>query len=692
MSPIFKLKKLFFSLLLIALTTGSVFAAYNFRAPQKQSGGFESPANNASGPVTVDVWSNCKKVSNSSSNSYFIPTNTANEWSTFQSKAPSGIGFSACCQNPTCTDLGKNCGTVNIASYPNRCNDTIDCGGCNGITTCDGNWRCVATRLNGDGTYSLVTTSNPYRTATNGIYTGVAQSCNGPSCNNNICGTRSYNDFKANCGIGKYCQTSTATCQPCDCKSGDLSSTCSPDTFSQYGFTSTTIYKKARCGECFFDGGYNLYKDSACTVKFNLADVPCASGFYKWDALGTPMCSKCTSSTCGYATCQNSAICPGSWEPYKGTNYAVWRRKIGPGASDYEYGKYCYDYDNWSYAPRCSLDGNVIVDGQRMYGKFDTAPNCSYDVAYYLGTKTVTTCPKDFNSYQCIDASNGATQITILNRRACNNGSCSNTSETIGSQFYSDQITSLNCGGNNVLMGYNSYNCSGNTMIGSAGVTTLSVCSSPSTTYYCQGNDIWKKSGGGCSNLFLPHCVDFTNTKESTCPSGLTKCQNGKCVNTVICTEMHRIGAISDKWYQADSQYAEKYMDKETMLGYHIWALPLVTVMQENPEVLDRIKPIAIEWAHSMAFQTGLEKTDSQVGKILLEIGVPLCKKIGEYIQLNGLNDQKISTEIMEKLALKYLKLYSSEDLTQETTLEEIKTNTTLFLNEVQQEVIKLNK
>lgn len=45
----------------------------------------------------INRFSTCKKVKNTSANSYFIPTGTANEWSSFYNYPPAGITTSICC-------------------------------------------------------------------------------------------------------------------------------------------------------------------------------------------------------------------------------------------------------------------------------------------------------------------------------------------------------------------------------------------------------------------------------------------------------------------------------------------------------------------------------------------------------------------------------------------------------------------
>lgn len=59
--------------------------------------------------VTINEWSVCKKVTNSTGKDIFVPTNTSNEWNQFRTYFPSGISLGNCdtppppSSSPTCS-------------------------------------------------------------------------------------------------------------------------------------------------------------------------------------------------------------------------------------------------------------------------------------------------------------------------------------------------------------------------------------------------------------------------------------------------------------------------------------------------------------------------------------------------------------------------------------------------------------
>ena len=46
--------------------------------------------------VTINEWSVCKKVTNSTGKDIFVPTNSSNEWNQFRTYFPSGISLGTC--------------------------------------------------------------------------------------------------------------------------------------------------------------------------------------------------------------------------------------------------------------------------------------------------------------------------------------------------------------------------------------------------------------------------------------------------------------------------------------------------------------------------------------------------------------------------------------------------------------------
>jgi len=101
-------------------------------------------------------------------------------------------------------------------------------------------------------------------------------------------------------------------------------------------------------------------------------------------------------------------------------------------------------------------------------------------------------------------------------------------------------------------------------------------------------------------------------------PLGYAERQAG----TVICTELHRQGLMSDEIYEADQRFGAK-QDAAVIAGYHIWGIPLASVMRKSRVVTMLIAPLAIAWAEDMAGKP------NRLGAFLNKIGIPICRFIG---------------------------------------------------------------
>ena len=92
---------------------------------------------------------------------------------------------------------------------------------------------------------------------------------------------------------------------------------------------------------------------------------------------------------------------------------------------------------------------------------------------------------------------------------------------------------------------------------------------------------------------------------------------------TVICTELHRQGIMSDEIFEADKAFGKR-QDLETLKGYHSWAIPLSNLMRKSKLVTWIITPIAMAWADNMAGKPNV------LGVFLNKIGIPICRFIGK--------------------------------------------------------------
>lgn len=94
---------------------------------------------------------------------------------------------------------------------------------------------------------------------------------------------------------------------------------------------------------------------------------------------------------------------------------------------------------------------------------------------------------------------------------------------------------------------------------------------------------------------------------------------------SVICTELHSQGVMSDEIYKEDSKYGIKLLGTNPfiMVGYVLWATYVVALMKKSKLFTKIISVPAMAWANNMAGNTNF------LGKILKTIGEPICETIG---------------------------------------------------------------
>jgi len=102
--------------------------------------------------------------------------------------------------------------------------------------------------------------------------------------------------------------------------------------------------------------------------------------------------------------------------------------------------------------------------------------------------------------------------------------------------------------------------------------------------------------------------------------------------DTVICTELHRQGRLGDEVFRADREFGAKIIERDpyTMKGYHCWAKRVVKLMQKSCLFTCFIAFFALPWAREMYRRETGRGRGSLRGKILMKIGIPLCRFIGK--------------------------------------------------------------
>ena len=118
-------------------------------------------------------------------------------------------------------------------------------------------------------------------------------------------------------------------------------------------------------------------------------------------------------------------------------------------------------------------------------------------------------------------------------------------------------------------------------------------------------------------------------TTQSSSTSSSTPVTGG---GTAICTELHRQGYLSDQWFAADSLYANTSLDAPTRRAYLLWARPLVIQMQRSYLVSALVRPFGLAWAQHMAYLMGASAYDNLLGRCIHELGVPLHRLLGMYL------------------------------------------------------------
>jgi len=164
--------------------------------------------------------------------------------------------------------------------------------------------------------------------------------------------------------------------------------------------------------------------------------------------------------------------------------------------------------------------------------------------------------------------------------------------------------------------------------ITSGGNTKKMIVSSSGSIGSCVASCVGKICGSdGCGGSCSPGCLS-----GQTCDYSGTYCYYS--FGSFVCSELYRQGLISEKIYLADDEYAKKYIDKETMAGYHFWARPLVGLMQKSKLVTRGVMVLAIPWSEHMAYLVGEREEDNSFGNFVNKIGVPVCRLLGKFLAI----------------------------------------------------------
>lgn len=202
-------------------------------------------------------------------------------------------------------------------------------------------------------------------------------------------------------------------------------------------------------------------------------------------------------------------------------------------------------------------------------------------------------------------------------------------------------------------------------------------CQIPTT--FCQRCDGAEVSDGHCSGR------KPSPGSKGDCSSG-----GGGGGTSVLCTEAYNQGYLSDELYNADILYSKENVDEITLIGYHSWAEPLVRIMKDSPEISNSAMPLIVEWAKQMAYLMGVTKEGSEVGKVLIDVGMPVCNKLGILLVNDGYskdNKYEFDEEFVKKISLKYIEkgIFSIDNLSSDGE-EKFRNDLEDFFSEIEAE------
>jgi hypothetical protein len=103
----------------------------------------------------------------------------------------------------------------------------------------------------------------------------------------------------------------------------------------------------------------------------------------------------------------------------------------------------------------------------------------------------------------------------------------------------------------------------------------------------------------------------------------------------VLCTHFFQRGWITKEQWKADTRYGMT-KPKVMLEGYHLWAVPLVRVIEKSPVLEMLVWPVTREWSKEIARLGGYGK-GSVFGKALRLVGEPLCFALGMLRRRGGL-------------------------------------------------------
>jgi len=104
----------------------------------------------------------------------------------------------------------------------------------------------------------------------------------------------------------------------------------------------------------------------------------------------------------------------------------------------------------------------------------------------------------------------------------------------------------------------------------------------------------------------------------------------------IICKELYRHGLLKPNIFKADEAFGRHLYKTniDTLIGYHLWAKPVVKMMRKSKTVTRIVYFFAKPWSEEMAYRMGAKEKGNCWGNILMFIGLPICGFLGKIINL----------------------------------------------------------
>ena len=101
--------------------------------------------------------------------------------------------------------------------------------------------------------------------------------------------------------------------------------------------------------------------------------------------------------------------------------------------------------------------------------------------------------------------------------------------------------------------------------------------------------------------------------------------------SSIICTKLYEAGLLDYDTYLEDELYGKLIRERDSDIynGYIMWAKYVVFAMNHSTIFTKFIRHIAEPWYNEMKYEVNKANKSSYIGKIMMLIGLPICKMLG---------------------------------------------------------------